>query len=364
METFVIALTNQNGLGVLHSFRRHMPAEDSTLTREELERFMSDLAGFKRPPEKITIMGGEPMEWHHDGWRVEDLAIELTTRGFPVEIVSNGHAFIERKRTIEFVSRIIQECRKPVTLKISADVWHANYCREENVSTPIEELQSAMRDTDYSFKLKIGVSWLTTNDSSLNMPPIFRSFCLKTGMAVDEKPLVIPDMDDPLAGYSPTLVPASLSKEGTGTELRRVLCEMATGGAGEDDMKVLALTHNSKFFNRCLHHRYLCANGTYWRCFDGETIEDFRIGHLGEVDTSILAGADDDKPFFRHVRRKGVMAVLDSFLEDHPEDREFISRILNKPKPFAYAGLYGCAICKALSAEGALGPLCEYLSDK
>lgn len=364
METFVIALTNQNSLGVLHSFRRHLPAEDSSLTREELEVFMADLAGLKHPPDKITIMGGEPMEWHDDGWLVEDFIIELTSRGFPVEIVTNGHAFIERKKAISFVSRILRECKKQVTLKISGDVWHANYCREENVSTPIEEILSAMKDIDYSYKLKITASWLTTTDSSLNMPPIFRSFYTKLGVGCEEKPLVIQEKDDPLFEYTPTLIPASLSKDGTGTELLKVLCVMTAGGSGEDDMKVLALTHNAKFFNRCLFHRYLCANGTYWRCFDGETLNDFKIGHLGEVDPARLTEADDDKPFFRHVRRKGVMAVLDSFLDDHPEDREFISRILNKPKPFGFAGMYGCAICKALAREGAMEPLCEYLSGK
>ncbi|PKK91193.1 MAG: hypothetical protein CVV64_05335 [Candidatus Wallbacteria bacterium HGW-Wallbacteria-1] len=351
MEAFLISLTNQCSLGCLHSYRRFIPSEDSILTREEVEKAIQDISNLKDSPEKIIITGGEPLEWHHDGWKTEDAVVAFTRAGFRVEVITNGIPLMDKATANSFLTRVINDTRRSVTLNIAADTWHANYDRDENICYPIEQIIRNLDGMlDYSFKLSLKGRWLSSTEGSLNMPEIMRHFYGRQNITIEPKPLVIDDPEDSLYEFSPKMIPSSISKEGLGAFFDNI-CVMATGGSSSDDRKVFAITTNDRLFNRCFYHRYLSADGTYWRCIDGESLPEFKIGSLGEVSSEDIDNADSECPYFDYVRRFGPMKAIDTFLKKHPEDRQVLQKITNRFHPFAFAGVYGCSLCKTLARE-------------
>jgi organic radical activating enzyme len=364
MDAFIISLTNTDSQGLLHSHRLNLPVESSVLTKDEVILALKDIKGIKRHIDKIVIMGGEPFDWHHDGWTLADVIIEVTKAGFPVEVVTNGNFFLNRKDTIKFIEKIVNQVKKEVVFDISADVWHGNYSRDDNICYPIENLLRILKDMlDYSFKIKVRATWLTTRDPEFNMPDKFKSYYRKLGVLINEKPLVIEDKSHHLYEMSPLLRPASLVKDELGRRVHTSLCQELVGGITDEDKKVFMLMSNEKIFNRCLYHRYLCANGTYWSCYAGEGIPSFRIGHLGEVSSEEIEAFDKKCPFFGLVRRKGVVKVVNTFLDEHPEDRSMLAKILNANHPFSICGYYGCSVCKTLAKEQVLEPIGREVAD-
>lgn len=358
MDSFIISLTNTDSQGLLHSHRLNLPVESSVLTRDEVIMAIKDITGIKKHIDKIIIMGGEPFDWHHDGWTLADVIIEFTKAGYPVEVMTNGCFFLNKKDTIKFIEKLVDKIKKEVIFDISADVWHGNYSKDDNICYPIENLLRILKDIlDYSFKIRVRATWLTTRDPEFNMPDKFKSYYGKLGVIINEKPLVIDDNSHHLYSMTPLIRPAALMKEELGKRVHTNICEKLVGGITDEDKKVFMLMSNEKIFNRCYYHRYLCANGTYWSCYAGEGIPSFKIGNLGDVTSEDIESFDKKCPFFGLTRRKGVVNVINTFLDEHPEDRPMLSKILNTNYPFAICGYYGCSLCKALAKEQILAPI-------
>jgi organic radical activating enzyme len=358
MDSFIISITNQDQQGLLHSHRLNLPVESSILTKDEIIHAINDIKEITSKIRKVIIMGGEPFDWHHQGWTVSDVIINFTKAGFPVEVVTNGNFFLNSKDTVKFIEKISSECKKEVTINVSSDIWHANYNFDDNICYPIDNLIRTIKNyLDFSFKIKIKASWITGRDSKFNMPDKFKSFYRKFNVIINEKPLVISDENHHLYPMTPILQPGSLCKDKLGKQIHNLICDKMTGGITDSDKKVFMLMSNEKIFNNCSYHRYLCANGTYWACYDGEGIPDFKIGQLGAVSSKDIDNHDSVCPFFGIVRRKGVSKVLEIFLDNHPQDRCIISEILNSNYPLSICGIFGCSLCKALAKKQLLNPI-------